>query len=88
MMSKLSKLTLIISLVFSFSSFAEEKTEPVPALTLIKNVQIFNGKSDKLIKGKDVLIENNLIKNIGTKLSTKNTTPSYRRMPASTFQIT
>lgn len=36
---------------------------------LIRNVDIFDGKSEKLAEGRDVLIEGNLIKTIGKKLS-------------------
>jgi imidazolonepropionase-like amidohydrolase len=42
---------------------AEEKKEPNQIL--ITNVNIFDGKSETLIKGRDVLIEGNLIKKIG-----------------------
>jgi imidazolonepropionase-like amidohydrolase len=42
---------------------ANEKKEPTQIL--IKNINIFDGKSEKLIKGKDVLVEGNLIKRIG-----------------------
>jgi hypothetical protein len=36
---------------------------------LIRNVDNFNGKSEKLAEGRDVLIEGNLIKTIGKNLS-------------------
>jgi len=38
--------------------------------TLIKNVRIFTGENDRLINGKELLIENNLIVAIGEDLST------------------
>ena len=41
-----------------------------PAQTLIKNVNIFDGTSDKLAMGRDVLVEGNLIKTIGKGLKT------------------
>jgi imidazolonepropionase-like amidohydrolase len=47
------------------SVVAEDK----PVQILFKNVSIFDGKSDKLIQGKDVLIEDNLIKAIGSGLA-------------------
>ena len=36
-----------------------------PTQVLIKNVNIFDGKTDKLAMGQDVLVEGNLIKRIG-----------------------
>ncbi len=48
---------------------AQEKKEEVLKQVLIKNVNIFDGKSDKLIMEQDVLIEGNLIKSIGTTVS-------------------
>jgi imidazolonepropionase-like amidohydrolase len=45
---------------------AQEKTEEPPKLILISNVNIFDGKTDKLTSG-DVLIENNLITGVGGK---------------------
>jgi len=42
---------------------AQEKKEPNQIL--ITNVNIFDGKSETLIKGRDVLVEGNLIKRIG-----------------------
>ena len=38
-----------------------------PAQTLIKNVNIFDGKRDTLTMGMNVLVENNLIKNISNE---------------------
>ncbi len=52
-------------------AFAEEKK--APKQVLFKNVQIFNGVDDKLIKG-DVLIEGNLIKAIGKVKAGKDAT--------------
>jgi hypothetical protein len=46
-----------------------EAHEEQPRLTLIKNVNIFDGKSEKLAVGRDVLIEGNLIKTIGKGLN-------------------
>lgn len=42
--------------------------------TIIINVKIFDGTHEKLITGKDVLIENNLIKKIGSKLTAEGAT--------------
>lgn len=52
--------TLIIAMVLTFStSFAQ---------TLFTNVNIFDGTSNKLITGKDVLVEKNFISKIGSNL--------------------
>jgi imidazolonepropionase-like amidohydrolase len=47
--------------------FAQDKKE-APSLTLIENVKIFDGHSEKLAAG-NVLIEGNLIKDVGAKVS-------------------
>ena len=57
-------------LVFASAiSSVVQAAEMAPKQTLFKNVNIFNGKDDKLIIGKDVLIEGNLIKSIGAGLA-------------------
>jgi imidazolonepropionase-like amidohydrolase len=54
---------LMLALI-SFSSIAQSQTVPAPAKqVLINNVQIFNGRDEKLITG-NVLIVNNLISKI------------------------
>jgi imidazolonepropionase-like amidohydrolase len=40
-----------------------------PKLTLIRNVNIFDGKSEQLVMGQDVLIEDNLINQIGSGIT-------------------
>jgi imidazolonepropionase-like amidohydrolase len=59
---------LITSMVMPNAS-AQEKKEDKKQVTqiLFKNVNIFDGKTDKLAKGMNVLVENNLIKIIGKK---------------------
>ena len=42
-------------------------------VTLIQNVNIFDGKNEKLEKGYDVLVVNNLIKKIGKDIPTSGT---------------
>jgi len=64
-MSKLSKLALAVTLLFSTVVMAEE-AKPIPPQTLFINVNIFNGTDDKLLAG-NVLVENNLIKLVSTK---------------------
>jgi imidazolonepropionase-like amidohydrolase len=52
--------------LFSSAVFAADET---PSQILFKNVNIFDGKSDNLVQGKDVLIQNNLIKSVGSGLA-------------------
>jgi imidazolonepropionase-like amidohydrolase len=59
--------TLTVSITFfGLSAVAQEK--PVTQV-LFKNVNIFDGKSEKLTMGRDVLVDGNLIKEIGKGLS-------------------
>ena len=53
-------------LVFSSMVFADETGAK---LILIKNVNVFDGENEKLKMGHDVLVENNLIKQVGKGLS-------------------
>jgi imidazolonepropionase-like amidohydrolase len=51
-----------------------QATDEIPAeVTLFKNVNIFDGKSDSLMKGYDVLVVRNLIKKIGKDIPTSGT---------------
>ena len=60
-------LALIVSgALFSSAIFAADET---PRQIMFKNVNIFDGKSDNLVQGKDVLIQNNLIKSVGSGLA-------------------
>jgi imidazolonepropionase-like amidohydrolase len=59
----------VIAAVFTIAastSLAADKAEPV-AKTLFTNVNVFDGKNEKLIKNANVLIEGNLIKQVSTK---------------------
>lgn len=68
-MINLNLLILFFCLVFSSSVFtADGKTEG-PSQILFKDVKIFNGTDGQLITGKDVLVEGNLIKSIGSSLA-------------------
>ncbi len=50
--------------------FAQEKVKKKgPTQVLIKFINIFDGKNDKLATGQDVLVEANLIKRIGKVLN-------------------
>lgn len=53
----------LFSFVASFAVVAQEKK---PALTLIRNVHVFNGVNDQRIENASVLIEGNLIKAVST----------------------
>jgi imidazolonepropionase-like amidohydrolase len=73
MNNKLKSLTalLLIGLTaFSLSLNAEEKKSQI----LIKNVSIFDGSSEKLITGKDILVEGNLIKKIAPAIKAEGAT--------------
>ena len=67
-MSKNIIFFLLLSFVslFACSDVHDSKTR---TQILIKNAQIFDGKTEKLIQGKDVLIEGKLIKAIGPELA-------------------
>jgi uncharacterized protein YdeI (BOF family) len=58
-------LALTIVLGYASAGVAEDTK---PSQILITNVNVFDGKSDKLAEGMSVLIEGNLIKKIGTDL--------------------
>ena len=61
-MKKITKLTMCLLLAISTAIFAEE--EKAPEQILFTNVNIFDGKNNKLSKGMNVLVESNLIKTI------------------------
>ena len=60
----------VLTLTSASAAFAVEETK----LTLIKNVNIFNGTSTKLITGKNVLIEGNMIKAVAKNIDAKGAT--------------
>ena len=57
-------LMTVIIVTFGLPVFAQEEGK----LTLFTNVNIFDGTSERLAMGQDVLVEGNLIKQIGTGL--------------------
>ena len=65
-----SLLTLLILLVGSSVSIAQDAEMDLPK-TLLQNVNVWDGTSDALNNGVDVLIEGNLVKQIGAGLSTE-----------------
>ena len=64
----LNRLLLTIVLMLSSVTMASEKANEAPMQVLFKNVNIFDGKNDKLTMGQDVLVEGNKIKKIGKGL--------------------
>ncbi len=68
-MIMLTRITLLIGLLFSIPVFASDHEAGSPSQTLFKNIQILNGTDDQLITGKDVLVEGNLIKAVGSGLA-------------------
>ena len=58
----------ILLMALALPVSAEIQSETGPTQILIKNVNIFDGKSEKLKMGHDVLVEANLIKKIGKDL--------------------
>ena len=72
MLGKVSKLTLVVCLMITSSAMAADQAKDVPKQVLIKNVSIFDGKSAKLKRGQDILVEANLIKKIGKGLKADN----------------
>lgn len=63
-----SFLTLILAVSLNFP-FAVLSANDGPSQILFTNVKIFNGADEELITGKDVLVEGNLIKAIGSGLA-------------------
>jgi len=66
--------TLFVSVVLALTATTVLAMEKVPSeVTLFKNVNVFDGKSDKLLMGQDVLVVKNLIKTIGKDIPTSAT---------------
>lgn len=59
---------IVLLIVLGHIDTTQATEEPPPEVTLIKNVNIFDGKKDTLTRDKDVLVEGNLIKQIGQNL--------------------
>ena len=78
---KLSRLlALLVAMVFTITAgitptLAEEKAKKkAPTLVLITNVDVWDGTSDKVQKGVDVLVEDNKIKNVAKGIKAKGAT--------------
>ena len=59
--------SFVMALVIAVPALAADKAKEAPPQVLFKNVNIFDGKSDKLKKGMNLLVEKNLIKAISSK---------------------
>ena len=68
----IKKIASVLLLMFVPTFAAVSQQEEPPKKVLIKNVNIFDGKNEKLKMGRDVLIEGNLIKHIGKGLKAGN----------------
>ncbi len=69
MLKRLSLLQLALCFSLSTIAYADGENSSPPTQILFKSINIYDGKNDKLISGKDVLVENNLIKSIGSNLA-------------------
>ncbi len=65
---KVSVVVLIACLIAGVSH-AQSSEPEAPRQTLIKNVNVFDGKTDGLARGQEVLVEGNMIKAVGRSLS-------------------
>jgi hypothetical protein len=61
---------LMLSLALALPAMAADIPSEV---TLFKNVNIFDGKSEKLLQGQDVLVVGNLIKQVAKNIPTSGT---------------
>jgi len=67
-MNKSKLITLALAFTMVFMATAVLADSHTAHQTLFTNVNVFDGKSDRLAMGQDVLIENNLVKKIGKNL--------------------
>jgi imidazolonepropionase-like amidohydrolase len=57
----------LLAVVVCISGFARAAEQPSPKLTLISNVNIFDGKTEKLQKNMHVLVKDNLIDTVSSE---------------------
>ena len=57
----------LLVVIASISGFAQATEQPAPELTLISNVNIFDGKTEKLHKNMHVLVKDNLIETVSNE---------------------
>jgi imidazolonepropionase-like amidohydrolase len=60
-------LIVLVAVTFSISGFAWAAEPPPPKLTLISNVDIFDGKTETLQKNMHVLVKGNLIETVSNE---------------------
>jgi imidazolonepropionase-like amidohydrolase len=65
---KMKKAIYLFGFIFLFSMMVHAQEKSVKSVILITNASIFDGKSDALKNGMSVLIEDNLIKQVGTSI--------------------
>ena len=61
-------LLAILAILMAIASLTHAQKNQGSPQTLLANINIFDGKSEKLAMGQDVLVEGNLIKEIGQRL--------------------
>ena len=71
-MKKFTAILLAMALIV-MAQVVQAKDEIPSVVTLFKNVNIFDGKSDSLMKGYDVLVVRNLIKKIAKDIPASGT---------------
>ena len=57
----------LLAVIICFSGFAQAAEQPPPKLTLISNVNIFDGKTEKLHKNMHILVKGNLIETVSNE---------------------
>ena len=57
----------LMAIIASIAGFAQAAEQPVPKLTLISNVNIFDGENEKLLTNMHVLVKDNLIETISNE---------------------
>ena len=57
----------LLAVVVCISGFARAAEQPSPKLTLISNVDIFDGKTEKLHENMHVLVKDNLIDTVSSE---------------------
>ena len=57
----------LLSVVFCIAGLARATDQPSPKLTLISNVDVFDGKTEKLHKNMHVLVKGNLIETVSNE---------------------
>jgi imidazolonepropionase-like amidohydrolase len=66
-MKYINLLVTLLAVIFYMPGFAQAAESPAPKLTLISNVNIFDGKNEKLHKNMHVLVKGNQIETISSE---------------------